>query len=713
MSREDARQNALLRAVLEVQNLTGSPVLSDDFDTLVDDRYFALSYALKILGDQRQPMNVDVEFRELLDLNNISYREVKVPSNLFNISRSVLICFRSDDGLPLVIHSKGLRMWCADKSQVIPLKKVKDRPLKSYAFEIYSGFPSPLRSIFELFRFSFFGHLSPIVFIIAACIALSFVSLAVPLLTAFVIGTVVPMSDVRLIVETSLLVSLILFFTIASNAFSDLAIIRLDAILNVRLEASLWSHMLRLPLSFFRRIETADLVDRVGSISEMREILSNGLIASFLDLLFSTPSLVLMFVFMPKLAGLTTLYTLLTSFCITILVYRSARFEKKYREDEASLTSMSLQSVVGMPQIRTSGSEAFVFEQWMRRVSKVAASMTRVDLSIDNIQVLSSLLIPLGQLVVFIGFYVFIDEFSPDTSGVNNQSVAVFLAFQAAYISFTSKISSFSFTAANTVSRLIVLWQRSSLVIHALPEKGQRHDRRRHDLQGDFQILNLKARYPDQEHLALSDINLHVPVGSYTAITGPSGSGKTTLMRCLLQLIDIDMGLIKVDGVNLSDIDIRHYRRQIGVVLQNDQLPSGTIYEIVVAGRTYTRDEIWDALEKASVADDVHRMPMQLETDITEGALTISAGQRQRIALARALLSQPKTLFLDEATSALDANLQARVIEVLEGLKVTRIAVAHRLSTIASADQVVYLRHGQIDFAGDYSVFKKMQNGSF
>ena len=286
--------------------------------------------------------------------------------------------------------------------------------------------------------------------------------------------------------------------------------------------------------------------------------------------------------------------------------------------------------------------------------------------------------------------------------------MAVFLAFQAAYISFTSKISSFSFTAANTISRLIVLWQRSALVIHALPEKGQRHDRRRHDLQGDFQILNLQARYPDQDHLALSDINLHIPVGSYTAITGPSGSGKTTLMRCLLQLIDIDMGLINVDGVNLSDIDIRHYRRQIGVVLQNDQLPSGTIYEIVLAGRTHSRDEIWDALEKASVADDVHRMPMQLETDITEGALTISAGQRQRIALARALLSQPKTLFLDEATSALDANLQARVIEVLEGLKVTRIAVAHRLSTIASSDQVVCLRHGQIDFVGDYSVFKKM-----
>ena len=160
-----------------------------------------------------------------------------------------------------------------------------------------------------------------------ASIGLSFVSVAVPLLTAFIIGTVVPMSDFRLIVETSLLVLLILFFTIASDAFSELAIIRLDSILNLRLEASLWSHMLRLPLSFFRRIKTADLVDRVGSISEIQDILSDGLISSFLDLVFSAPSLVLMFVFMPQLAGITTVYTLITSTLISVLVYR--RFDLK------------------------------------------------------------------------------------------------------------------------------------------------------------------------------------------------------------------------------------------------------------------------------------------------------------------------------------------------------------------------------------------------
>ena len=708
MSREDARQNALLRAVLSAQKSAVSSSHSDGLHDLVDDKLFALSYALKILGDRRQPIAADVQFRELLDLNNIRYREVKVPSNLLNLSRSVLICFQSKDDSSLVIYTDGLSTCCATKSQVSKLKNPHDYQLKPIGFEIYPGFPSPLKNVFELLHFTFYGHITPLILIIVASIGLSFVSVAVPLLTAFIIGTVVPMSDFRLIVETSLLVLLILFFTIASDAFSELAIIRLDSILNLRLEASLWSHMLRLPLSFFRRIETADLVDRVGSISEIQDILSDGLISSFLDLVFSAPSLVLMFVFMPQLAGITTVYTLITSTLISVLVYRSVRFEKRFREEEASLTSMSLQNVVGMPQIRTSGSEAFVFENWMRRVAKMATTMTRVDLATDNIQILSALFVPLGELIIFIGFYSSIQESTSAPFVVNNQSVAIFLAFQTAYISFTSKISSFSSTAAETIAQIIVLWQRSALVIHALPEEGQRHNKRCHDLQGNFQILNLDARYPDQDHCALSDVSLQIPVGSYTAITGPSGSGKTTLLRCLLQLIDYESGLIKVDGLNLLDIDIRHYRRQIGVVLQNNQLPSGTIFEIVRAGRTHTRDEVWDVLEKAAVADDVHRMPMQLETSITEGAMTISAGQRQRIALARALLSQPKTLFLDEATSALDANLQAQVINVLEDLNITRIAIAHRLSTISSADQVVLLRSGQVDFVGDYASLHRL-----
>jgi len=255
---------------------------------------------------------------------------------------------------------------------------------------------------------------------------------------------------------------------------------------------------------------------------------------------------------------------------------------------------------------------------------------------------------------------------------------------------------------ASTVSRLVVLWQRSTVVMYATPEPGHDGTAQLLELQGQFQMQGLKVRYPNAPEPLLNNINLTIPQGRFTAITGASGCGKTTLMRCLLRLMETEAGVINVDGIDLRNLAVRHYRRQLGVVLQNAPLPTGSIYEVVNAGRAYSRDEVWAALERAAVADDVERMPMRLETIISEGAMAISGGQRQRISLARALLGSPKVLLLDEATSALDAPTQAAVTRTLETLAITRIAIAHRLSTIESADQIAVISGGTISELGTY-----------
>jgi ATP-binding cassette subfamily B protein len=132
-------------------------------------------------------------------------------------------------------------------------------------------------------------------------------------------------------------------------------------------------------------------------------------------------------------------------------------------------------------------------------------------------------------------------------------------------------------------------------------------------------------------------------------------------------------------------------------------LPSGSIYEIVRAGRAFSRDEVWEALAQAAIADDIKAMAMQLETMINAGAGAISGGQHQRIALARALVGQPRVLLLDEATSALDAPTQAAIRRTLEELPITRIAIAHRLSTIESANQIAVIQNGLISELGTYT----------
>jgi ATP-binding cassette subfamily B protein len=535
---------------------------------------------------------------------------------------------------------------------------------------------------------------------------------------------VLPQGDLRLIVETSLLVLLIAVCTVVSQGFSSLATVRMESLVNLRLETALWSHLMRLPLGFFQKLGTADLVTRVGSISQMRQLLSSGLLNAGLGLLFSVTNLVLMFVYQAQLALVAAAFSLVNAIVMVVLVMHAARLEKPLQEGQARVSDMGLQAVVGMPQIRVSGSEPFVFGQWINDVVRLGGLMRRGEAANNALEIVARVLTPLSQVVIFFTLVRLLDDAkaaaalpgaapTPGSLGTlgANQLVAAFVAFQAAYLSFDSQLSALAVQVASTVARLIVLWQRSTVVMYATPEAGHDSSAKLLEVQGQVQLQGLQVRYPDAPEPLLRGINLTIPQGTYTAITGASGCGKTTLLRCLLRLMDPEAGVINIDGVDLRELAVRHYRRQLGVVLQNAPLPTGSIYEVVRAGRAYNRDEVWDALDQAAIAADVERMPMKLETIISEGAMGISGGQRQRLGLARALLGKPRLLLLDEATSALDAPTQAAVTRTLETLPITRIAIAHRLSTIESADQIAVIAGGRVSEVGTYAELSNKPGG--
>jgi ATP-binding cassette subfamily B protein len=578
--------------------------------------------------------------------------------------------------------------------------------------------------VLQLLSFALTSNITPVLTVLFSALVVAIFNLSIPTLTSFLMGTVLPQGDLRLIVETSLLVLLIAVCTVVSQGFSSLATVRMESLVNLRLETALWSHLMRLPLGFFQKLGTADLVTRVGSISQMRQLLSSGLLNAGLGLLFSVTNLVLMFVYQAQLALVAAAFSLVNAIVMVVLVMHAARLEKPLQEGQARVSDMGLQAVVGMPQIRVSGSEPFVFGQWINDVVRLGGLMRRGEAANNALEIVARVLTPLSQVVIFFTLVRLLDDAkaaaalpgaapTPGSLGTlgANQLVAAFVAFQAAYLSFDSQLSALAVQVASTVARLIVLWQRSTVVMYATPEAGHDSSAKLLEVQGQVQLQGLQVRYPDAPEPLLRGINLTIPQGTYTAITGASGCGKTTLLRCLLRLMDPEAGVINIDGVDLRELAVRHYRRQLGVVLQNAPLPTGSIYEVVRAGRAYNRDEVWDALDQAAIAADVERMPMKLETIISEGAMGISGGQRQRLGLARALLGKPRLLLLDEATSALDAPTQAAVTRTLETLPITRIAIAHRLSTIESADQIAVIAGGRVSEVGTYAELSNKPGG--
>ncbi len=209
---------------------------------------------------------------------------------------------------------------------------------------------------------------------------------------------------------------------------------------------------------------------------------------------------------------------------------------------------------------------------------------------------------------------------------------------------------------------------------------------------------NVSYRHPDGPEILRAQ-SLEIPACELTLIVGPSGSGKTTLLDIVTGLIEPDSGRIMVDDVPLTDINLYHWRRQIGYVPQDALLVSGSVaHNLTLGDESLTDDDVRRALEAADAWDFVQALPDGIHTGIGERAGRLSGGQRQRLAIARALIHQPRLLILDEATSNLDSRSEAAVLETIEHLrgKLTMLAVAHRGALASQADHIYWLANGEL-----------------
>ena len=209
--------------------------------------------------------------------------------------------------------------------------------------------------------------------------------------------------------------------------------------------------------------------------------------------------------------------------------------------------------------------------------------------------------------------------------------------------------------------------------------------------------------YSEDGPIILDNLTFSVRPGEYVALVGKSGCGKSTILRLLLGFETPDSGSVFYGPYDVQDVNLRSLRHQIGTVLQDGKLFMGDIASnITISTPSATLDDAWEAAEIAGVADDIRKMPMGMQTLVTEGGGGVSGGQRQRLMIARAVCGKRRILIFDEATSALDNITQKHVIESLDKLNCTRIVVAHRLSTVRHCDRILVMDHGTIAEEGTY-----------
>jgi ATP-binding cassette subfamily C protein len=500
-----------------------------------------------------------------------------------------------------------------------------------------------------------------------------------------------------------------------------LALLRTEFNMNRKVQAAVWDRLLRLPASFYRDYNAGDLALRAQGVDSIRRLLAGVVMSSVLAGIFSFWYFALLFYYSLTLAVVATLLAVVAGAISVWATHYQIRYQRLILEYQGRLASFLLQVFIGINKLKISGTEDRAFREWAKRYSAKRQSELQAGEIKNNFAIFHAAFPTISSIALFwfVGSGQFMAEPGSAMGNPANAaasmlfpklSVGTFLAFYAAYGAFIGSILGLVNAGLSALS-VVPLWERAKPILSAECEvlsDGQMPD----ELTGQIEVSSLSFRYSEVLPYVLHDINLRIDSGDFVALVGASGSGKSTLFRLLVGLETPSSGGVYYDGMSLTHLDLREVRRQIGVVLQNTKIVGGTILTNIIGSKKLGAGDAWRAAKMAAIAKEIKRMPMGIHTIMMQDGASLSGGQRQRLLIARALVHNPRILFFDEATSALDNRTQALVSTSIERLHVTRIVVAHRLSTIRHADKIVVLDKGRIIEVGNFEELMSL-NGIF
>ena len=529
--------------------------------------------------------------------------------------------------------------------------------------------------------------------VLIASLLLQGVGLMPSLFTKVVIDYVIPFRVSNVVSVLALGMVLVVMAQMTITYLRSTLLIYLRGRLDWQLMSSFFEHLLSLPFSFFQHRTSGDLLMRLGSNSFIREIITTQTLSLLLDGSFV---LVYLLIFVTLAPGFGAIAFGLGVLQVMVLVVTRRRVRHLMQHELASKAdeqSYLVEAMSGISILKAAGAEDRAFDRWSDLFSKqLNVSLergylsTRIETAMATVRALSPLiLLWYGTLHVLNG------TMSLGTMLAINTLAGAFLA------PITSLVSN-----GQQLQMVGAQLDRLADVLDAEPEQklseGLAPGR-----DGQIELSNVSFRYDPNAPLVLRDISLIIGPAQKVALVGPTGSGKSTLALLLLGLYAPTEGEILYNGLPLEKFNYHSLRERFGVVLQESFLFSGSIRQNIALNRpNLTLEDTIRAANLAGIHENILNMPMAYETFVSEGGTTLSGGQRQQIAIARALAHEPSILVLDEATSHLDVETEAVVYQNLSRLTCTRVVIAHRLSTVRNADQIFVLDAGRIIERGSH-----------
>lgn len=495
------------------------------------------------------------------------------------------------------------------------------------------------------------------------------------------------LDQVLLSADKSLLLVLTIGFLVVMGLSAALGLARawviswLGATLNAQWVTNLFSHLLRLPLDYFEKRHMGDVMSRFSSVQSIQNTITGSFVEAVLDGVMGSLTLVILCLY-----SLPLTLVVVATFSVYLLL-RWAMYRTLWRINEEQLVYDAKQQSELMESVRGVQAIKLANKQSERKVRLANATLEAAKRTMRSQRITLAFGVINQNLfgaqriaLIAMGAYLAIQ---------GKFSAGMLVAYVAYADQFATKIGGLVDKVVD-FNMLKLHAERIADIALALPERNVHGIYSGPDLEPQIEVRNLSFQYSDGEPWVLRDFNLTIKAGESVAIVGPSGSGKSTLAKLLVGLLYPTSGSIFIGGVDIQKYGLDNYRQLIGAVMQDDTLFAGTIADnIAMFASNADMEKIVMAATLAEMHREISAMPMGYESLVGDMGSALSGGQKQRLVLARALYRKPKFLVLDEATSHLDQANESMINDRVRNLRMTRLTIAHRQETIASADRVI------------------------
>ncbi len=517
-------------------------------------------------------------------------------------------------------------------------------------------------------------------------IVLQLIILASPFYLQLVIDEAVVKFDLKFLFILALAFGGLAIIRVFTQMMREWTILYFGYQMSFQMVANLFRHLIHLPTEFFEKRHIGDVLSRMRSTSPIQEALTQSVVAAIIDGIMAVITGIVIFLYSPLL-GTIVLVSVALLVLVTFAFYPVLRrTQEEMIVKEAFEATHRIESIRGSTAIKLFSAQTNRMIIWRNLYAEyVNAGIAHGKYGIIQRALQDGIAGVQMILVIYFGAKLILAE------GGGLFTVGMLFAFMSYRQSFTDAVISL-FNKFIEFRLLGLHLERIADIAQAAPEDVGLDDimPEMTDLNGEIEVRNLSFRYSPSDPFILENLNLHIGAGEFVALTGPSGGGKTTLLKLLLGLYEPTDGEILIDGQPLTPASRLSWRRNMGVVMQDDALLSGTIAEnISFFDPQVSMERVEQAARLAQIHEAIDSMPMKYLSMIGDMGSILSGGQKQRVLLARALYKNPQILFLDEGTANLDKNTEKIIVDIIEDMAMTRVIVAHRQEFLKRVDKTI------------------------